>query len=99
MSTRKAKIDAFARMTEALKAPVAAQDNAPGGTRGAKPAAATKKVATRVDTKLVAAHVPEATHRALRHVMAEDGTTMQQLLEEAIADLLVKKGAARPFKA
>jgi hypothetical protein len=56
---------------------------------------ATKTVSTRKDTKLAAAHLPESTHRGLRIVAAEEGLTMQQILEEAVNDWLVKKGATK----
>jgi hypothetical protein len=55
----------------------------------------TKTVSTRKDTKLAAAHLPESTHRGLRIVAAEEGLTMQQILEEAVHDWLVKKGAMK----
>ena len=55
----------------------------------------TKIVSTRKDTKLAAAHVPESTHRALRIVAAEEGLTMQQILEEAMNDWLVRKGGTK----
>jgi hypothetical protein len=56
---------------------------------------AIKTVSTRKDTKLAAAHLPESTHRGLRIVGAEEGLTMQQILEEAVNDWLVKKGATK----
>lgn len=53
------------------------------------------KSGARAGTRQIAGHFPEATLRALKHLMAEEGTTLQALLDEAIADLLVKKGRSK----
>lgn len=53
------------------------------------------KPGARSGTRQIAGHFPEATLRALKHVIAEENTTLQALLEEAIDDLLVKKGRAK----
>lgn len=53
------------------------------------------KPGARSGTRQIAGHFPEATLRALKHVIAEEGTTLQALLEEAIDDLLVKKGRSK----
>lgn len=58
------------------------------GVRKPKPGA-------RAGTRLVAGHFPEATLRALKHLMADEDTTLQALLDEAINDLLVKKGMSK----
>jgi hypothetical protein len=54
-----------------------------------------KKTGARAGTRQIAGHFPDATLRALKHVMAEEDTTLQALLDEAIDDLLVKKGRAK----
>jgi hypothetical protein len=53
------------------------------------------KPGKRAGTRLVAGHFPEATFKALKHLMAEEDATLQALLEEAIHDLLVKKGMGK----
>ncbi len=53
------------------------------------------KTGARAGTRLIAGHFPEATLKALKHLMAEEDTTLQALLEEAIHGLLVKKGMAK----
>jgi hypothetical protein len=89
--------NAFARMSAALKQPpavpvAAVQENT-------KPAPVTKLAArapaTRKHTKIVAGHFPETMHRALRITGAEEGLTMQHILDEALNDWLVKKGAIK----
>jgi hypothetical protein len=89
--------NAFARMTAALKQPSAA--NAGTVQEEPKPAATTKAATrppvTRRNTKIVAGHFPESMHRALRIAGAEEGLTMQHILDEALNDWLVKKGATK----
>lgn len=86
------KPDAFALLTalNAISTPGAAgKDDTPGAkARQPKPGA-------RAGTRMIAGHFPDATLKALKHVMAEEGTTLQALLDEAIGDLLVKKGRAK----
>ena len=53
------------------------------------------KPGARAGTRLIAGHFPPATLKALKHVMAEEDVTLQALLDEAIHDLLVKKGRAK----
>lgn len=53
------------------------------------------KPGARAGTRLIAGHFPEATLRALKHIMAEEDMTLQALLDEAITDLLVKKGMSK----
>jgi hypothetical protein len=53
------------------------------------------KTGARAGTRMIAGHFPIATLTALKHLMAEEGTTLQALLDEAIGDLLVKKGRAK----
>ena len=57
------------------------------------------KPGSRAGTRLVAGHFPEATLKALKHMMAEEDTTLQALLEEAIHDLLTKKGMTKMLNA
>lgn len=99
-ATPKPTPKAFAMM-EAMKQPPAPADDAPVAVRtrakrgGDTAKTGTKIVSTRQDTKLAAAHVPESMHRALRIVGAEEGLTMQEILEEALHDWLVKKGGTK----
>lgn len=58
--------------------------------RGRKP-----KPGARAGTRQVAGHFPEATMKALKFLMAEEDVTLQALLDEAIHDLLVKKGRTK----
>ncbi len=53
------------------------------------------KSGARAGTRLIAGHFPPGTLKALKHVMAEEEVTLQALLDEAIHDLLVKKGRAK----
>ena len=53
------------------------------------------KPGARAGTRLIAGHFPDSTLKALKHLMAEEDATLQALLEEAIDDLLVKKGRAK----
>jgi len=50
---------------------------------------------SRVGTKLVAGHFDPRIARQLRMIAAEEDTTVQALLEEALDLLFVKKGKAR----
>ncbi len=90
--------NAFARMTAALKVPPAVNIE-PKSTepqpKSEQKAAPPPKASTRRDTKIVAGHFPEPMHRALRIAGAEEGLTMQQILEDALNDWLVKKGATK----
>jgi hypothetical protein len=54
-----------------------------------------KKPGARAGTRQIAGHFPDATLKALKHLMAEEGRTLQALLDEAIDDLLIKKGRAK----
>ena len=89
--------NAFARMTAALKTPAAANaDTAEPAPAPKAPAKAqARKASTRENTKIVAGHFAEPMHRALRIAGAEERLTMQQILEEALHDWLVKKGATK----
>lgn len=70
-------------------------------TRGRKTPAAPKPEApafdrpSRRNTRLIGGHFPPETARQLRILAAEDDTTIQALLEEAIDLLLAKKARGR----
>jgi len=83
------KPDAFALLS-ALRAigPAEATTTPARQTRKPKPGA-------RAGTRMIAGHFPDTTLTALKHLMAEEGMTLQALLNEAIGDLLVKKGRAK----
>lgn len=73
---------------------------APGGIiESRRPSAAPKGASaarpTRVGTKLVAGHFDPRIARQLRMIAAEEDSTVQALLEEALDLLFVKKGKAR----
>ena len=65
----------------------------------APPAMRTKtrqpKPGARAGTRQLAGHFPIGTCSAMKFLVAEEDTTMQALLEEAINDLLVKKGRTK----
>lgn len=91
--TRPAKPDAIALLAAIQATPASAQpphSTAVRSSRDRKP-----KPGARAGTRLVAGHFPDATLKALKHLMAEEGTTLQALLEEAIGDLLIKKGRTK----
>jgi hypothetical protein len=64
-----------------------------------KPSHAPRKSKTqrpsRIGTKLVAGHFDPKVARQLRIIAAEEDTTVQALLEEALDLLFIKKGKAR----
>lgn len=49
----------------------------------------------RQGTKLIGGHFPPEVSTQLRIIAAEEGTTIQSLLGEALDDLFVKKGRGR----
>lgn len=49
----------------------------------------------RQGTKLIGGHFPPEVSTQLRILAAEEGTTVQSLLGEALGDLFVKKGRSR----
>ncbi|MBA4232462.1 MAG: hypothetical protein C0465_17835 [Ralstonia sp.] len=85
------KPDAIALLT-AIRA-IGPADNANQGSANVK--LRKPKSGARAGTRMIAGHFPAATLTALKHLMAEEGTTLQALLDEAIGDLLVKKGRAK----
>jgi hypothetical protein len=54
-----------------------------------------RKTGTRAGTCQIAGHFPISTRRALKHLEAEEGRKLQDLLDEAIQDFLIKKGKAK----
>ena len=50
---------------------------------------------SRTDTRLICGHFSAAVSMQLRMIAAEDDTTIQNLLAEALDDLFVKRGKAR----
>jgi hypothetical protein len=92
--------DAIA-MLAALNAPEAPSPAATVTTGSPIRQARTRKPKSgaRAGTRLIAGHYPEATLKALKHLMAEEDTTLQALLDEAIHDLLIKKGMTKLLNA
>lgn len=85
--------DAIAMLAAmAPKAPAASKPVAPLTTR---PKTRQLKPGARAGTRQLAGHFPLATCSAMKFLMAEEDTTIQALLEEAINDLLVKKGRTK----
>ena len=56
---------------------------------------APRKAGARVGTCQIAGHFPTSTRKALKHLEAEEGRKLQDLLDEAIHDFLIKKGRAK----
>lgn len=81
-------------------------ENAPASAaprRKAKAAAPKAETASRsaqpgrTGTKLIGGHFPPEVSTQLRIIAAEENTTMQALLTEALSDLFVKKGKKKMF--
>lgn len=72
---------------------VKAAANAGEATRSGKAKAAPKP--SRASTKLIGGHFAPEYSTQLRIIAAEENTTLQNLLTEALNDLFVKKGKAR----
>jgi hypothetical protein len=91
----KPKGDAFAiaaSLNQAAAAP--AQDNVPPATRKATRGAALPP--SRQGKRVLSGYFPEATtYKAVQMLVAEEGSSVQALLEEALADLLVKRGKTK----
>jgi hypothetical protein len=88
------KPDAIAMLAAMQPGPSAVRahpDRQPAQIKARQP----KKTGARAGTRQIAGHFPDATLRALKHLMAEEDTTLQALLDEAIDDLLVKKGRSK----
>jgi hypothetical protein len=84
-------ISLLAAMQPNAAMPPEQQNRRPTPARDRKPA----KTGARAGTRQIAGHFPDATLKALKHLMAEEDTTLQALLDEAIDDLLVKKGRTK----
>ena len=91
--SRPLKPDAIT-MLAAMK-PTVAINPPPSAGRARRTPERQPKPGARAGTRVVAGHFPDATLKALKHLMAEEDTTLQALLEEAISDLLVKKGYSK----
>ena len=89
--TKPDAIAMLAAMQPGLSALRAQPDRQPSQNKARHP----EKAGARAGTRQIAGHFPNATLRALKHVMAEEDTTLQALLDEAIDDLLVKKGRSK----
>lgn len=86
-----AKPDAISLMTAMTSAPpmrTVIADTPP-------PRPIARKPGGRAGTCQIAGHFPTSTRRALKHLEAEEGRKLQDLLDEAIHDFLVKKGKAK----
>ena len=72
-------------------------DAAPAPAPAIEPVDVSRKVPAsgRQGTKLIGGHFPPEVSTQLRIIAAEEGTTVQSRLGEALDDLFVKKGRAR----
>lgn len=73
----------------------ASGDPAPSPATPAEAPAAKAAQGSRRGTKLIGGHFPPEVSTQLRILAAEEGTTVQSLLAEALDDLFVKKGRSR----
>ena len=80
-------------MSAMNSAPALRTVTADASLSAAKPA--TRKPGARAGTCQIAGHFPISTRRALKHLEAEEGRKLQDLLDEAIQDFLIKKGKAK----
>lgn len=76
-------------------APVRASIRKPRTRKVSPPSAKTFERPSRQNTRLIGGHFPPETARQLRILAAEEDTTVQALLEEAINLLLAKKARGR----
>jgi predicted HicB family RNase H-like nuclease len=98
--TKPTKTDGFA-MTEAFAAATQqppAQDNQPPVKKTRGKAKLTYVAPSRLSRQQLGLWIPDNVHKALRLVAAQENMTLQQLGEEALHDLLVKKGATKLLK-
>lgn len=91
---RPAKPDAIALMSAMASSPQPKTMLADAATT-ARANARSHKTGARAGTCQIAGHFPTSTRRALKHLEAEEGRKLQDLLDEAIHDFLVKKGKAK----
>ena len=86
------KPDAIAMMSAMNAAPpsrtIAHEESTP-------PKPASHKSGARAGTCQIAGHFHPSVRKAFKHLEAEEDRTLQQLLEEALDDFLVKKGKAK----
>lgn len=73
----------------------AGSDPTPSQAVSTEPPAARAASGGRQGTKLIGGHFPPEISTQLRILAAEEGTTVQRLLAEALDDLFVKKGRSR----
>ena len=75
-------------------------DAAPAPAPAIEPVDVSRKAppSGRQGTKLIGGHFPPEVSTQLRIIAAEEGTTVQSLLGEALDDLFVKKGRGRIAK-
>lgn len=84
--------------TAEAKAKPAIPKAAPRAARKTPKAPAAADQLGRSGTKLIGGHFAPEVSTQLRIIAAEEGTTIQSLLAEALDDLFVKKGKARIAK-
>lgn len=81
-----------AAVADAPVAPARKRGRPSLASQGLPPA---KRASVRADTKMIGGHFPAETSQQLRMLAVEEDTTVQALLEEAIADLLTKKAGRK----
>ena len=87
-----AKVNALQAVLDRAKA---GGDPAPSPATPAEAPAARAAPGGRQGTKLIGGHFAPEVSTQLRILAAEEGTTMQRLLAEALDDLFVKRGRSR----
>lgn len=87
-----AKVNALQAVLDRAKA---AGDPAPSPATPAETPAARAAPGGRQGTKLIGGHFAPEVSTQLRILAAEEGTTVQRLLAEALDDLFVKRGRSR----
>jgi len=85
-------VAADASEVEVVSAPAGKRGRPTLASQGLAPAARAK---VRAATKMIGGHFPPETSQQLRMLAVEEDTTVQALLEEAIADLLLKKAGRK----
>lgn len=87
-----AKVNALQAVLDRAKA---GGDPAPSPATPAEAPAARAALGGRQGTKLIGGHFAPEVSTQLRILAAEEGTTVQRLLAEALDDLFVKRGRSR----
>jgi len=90
-----AKGNALQAVLDRAKAGGSDSSASPSPATPTEPAAARGAQGGRQGTKLIGGHFPPEISTQLRILAAEEGTTVQRLLAEALDDLFVKKGRNR----